>query len=179
MPPAVSQLDELPPPRKILAAVVQMTSTEDVGRNLEEAARLVRHAAAQGAALVGLPENFAFLGTDRDHRLTIAERLDPPGANGPGGAPGPILAAMTQLARESGVHLLLGGFPERSDTPTQIRNTSVLVAPDGRVIARAGSLVEATLIADIDLNENRSSHARALFLQHRRPELYAAWVGRA
>ncbi|MEO5766822.1 MAG: carbon-nitrogen hydrolase family protein [Polyangia bacterium] len=144
MPPMVSErvseLHQLPP-GKIRAAVVQMTSTEDVGHNLERAARLVRQAAAQGAELVGLPENFSFLGTDRDHRLAIAEALDPP----PGGGaaldgdrqhPGPILAAMTQLARDSGVHLLLGGFPERSDARTQIRNTSVLVAPDGSVMAR-------------------------------------------
>ena len=75
------------------------------------------------------------------HRLATAEALDwPPGggASLDGGRqhPGPILAAMTQLARDSGVHLLLGGFPERSDAPPQIRNTSVLVAPAGRVVAR-------------------------------------------
>ena len=54
---------------------------------------------------------------------------------------------------------------------------SYVCAPDGRVIARAPAMEEATLIADVSLADTRDSHARRLFLQHRRPELYAAWVG--
>ena len=53
---------------------------------------------------------------------------------------------------------------------------SYLCAPDGRVIARAPALQEAILAADIDLRAAAESHARRLFLQHRRPELYAAWL---
>ena len=34
-----------------------------------------REAAASGAKLIGLPENFAYLGSDRDHRLSLAERV--------------------------------------------------------------------------------------------------------
>jgi N-carbamoylputrescine amidase len=49
-------------------------------------------------------------------------------------------------------------------------------SPDGRIIARAPSLQDTVLIADIDLGETSSSHARRLFMQHRRPELYADWV---
>jgi predicted amidohydrolase len=55
---------------------------------------------------------------------------------------------------------------------------SYVCGPDGRVLARAGALVETTLTAEIDLASTRRSHARELFLQHRRPELYAAWVAR-
>jgi predicted amidohydrolase len=110
---------------------VQMTSTEEVERNLETTRKLVRRAAAAGATLVGVPENFAFLGTDRDHRLAIAESLE-----GGDAAAGPILAAMVALARETQVHLLLGGFPERTTTGDRIRNTSVLLDPTGRVLAR-------------------------------------------
>lgn len=131
------------PPRKLRVAVLQMTSTEDVAGNLATAARLVRQAARDGAALIGLPENFAFLGTDRDHRLAVAEHLEVPSGESPSPAPpgplpfpGPILAAMTELARDTAVHLLLGGFPERSGTPGHIRNTSVLLGPDGRIQAR-------------------------------------------
>ena len=53
---------------------------------------------------------------------------------------------------------------------------SFVCAPDGRVIARAAALEDETLIADIDLRENAASHARRLFMQHRRPELYAGWI---
>jgi beta-ureidopropionase len=53
---------------------------------------------------------------------------------------------------------------------------SFVCAPDGRVIARAPALEDTILRADLDLASAGDSHARKLFLQHRRPELYAAFV---
>lgn len=55
---------------------------------------------------------------------------------------------------------------------------SFVCAPDGRVVARAGLGTDEFLIADLDLGEVEHSHARRLFLKHRRPELYAEWLGR-
>jgi predicted amidohydrolase len=112
---------------RLRVAAAQMTSTEDIDANLATAARLVHRAADAGATFVALPENFAFLGSDRDHRLAIAEPVHE-------GA-GPLLTAMQTLAREADVNLLLGGFPERSEHPGHIYNTAVLLAPDGSVTA--------------------------------------------
>jgi N-carbamoylputrescine amidase len=53
---------------------------------------------------------------------------------------------------------------------------SFVCSPDGRVIARAGTLTSTILHADLDLSEVAQSHARRLFLHHRRPELYAEWL---
>ena len=53
---------------------------------------------------------------------------------------------------------------------------SFVCAPDGRVIARAPALKDAILSADLSLEEVAGSHARRLFLQHRRPELYGSWL---
>ncbi|NNF58315.1 MAG: carbon-nitrogen hydrolase family protein [Rhodothermaceae bacterium] len=55
---------------------------------------------------------------------------------------------------------------------------SFVCAPDGRVIARAGSGTEELLLADLDLSEVERSHAKRLFLRDRRPELYADWLVR-
>ena len=55
---------------------------------------------------------------------------------------------------------------------------SFVCAPDGRVVARAGSGTEEILITDIDLTDVEQSHARKLFLRDRRPELYADWLAR-
>ncbi|PAP77946.1 carbon-nitrogen hydrolase family protein [Rubrivirga marina] len=55
---------------------------------------------------------------------------------------------------------------------------SFVCSPDGRVIARAGQGTEEILIADVDLDAVRQSHARRLFLRDRRPELYADWLAR-
>jgi deaminated glutathione amidase len=114
--------------RRFKVAAVQVCSGEDVTRNLERARDLTLAAARSGAALVGLPENFAYLGSDRDHKLAIAEPLDER-------APGPILTAMQEAARAAGVWLLHGGFPERA-TADRIGNTSVLLDEAGRVRAR-------------------------------------------
>jgi N-carbamoylputrescine amidase len=53
---------------------------------------------------------------------------------------------------------------------------SFVCAPDGRVVARAPTMEETILYADVDLQQTEKSHARRLFLQHRRPELYGEWV---
>jgi predicted amidohydrolase len=121
---------------ELVVGAVQMTSSDNVETNLECAGELVREAASAGALLVGLPENFAYLGDDRDHRLSIAEVLPAPDPTGTTGAPvgGPILSAMRELARGAGTWLLLGGFPERTEG-TRIRNSAILLDPGGAVVA--------------------------------------------
>jgi predicted amidohydrolase len=120
---------------ELVVGAVQMTSTEDLEANLERARELVRQAATAGALLVGLPENFAYLGNDRDHRLAIAETLPDPGTGArDDGAPTPILGAMQELARATGTWLLLGGFPERG-AGNKIRNSAVLLDPTGAVVS--------------------------------------------
>lgn len=55
---------------------------------------------------------------------------------------------------------------------------SFVCDPAGRVIARAGRLKEEILYCDVHLEEATNSHARRLFMRDRRPELYAAWLGK-
>jgi N-carbamoylputrescine amidase len=55
---------------------------------------------------------------------------------------------------------------------------SFVCGPDGVVLARAGSLTEEILYADLDLSLAKTSHARRLFLRDRRAELYAEWLAR-
>ena len=54
---------------------------------------------------------------------------------------------------------------------------SFVCGPDGAVLARAGTGTEETLVADLDLTACDRSHARRLFLRHRRPDLYPGWLG--
>jgi predicted amidohydrolase len=122
---------------ELVVGAVQMTSSDNVESNLERASDLVREAASAGALLVGLPENFAYLGDDRDHRLSIAETLPSLVPGEPGAPPtvGPILSTMRELARGAGTWLLLGGFPERADDGARIRNSAILLDPAGTVVA--------------------------------------------
>jgi N-carbamoylputrescine amidase len=52
---------------------------------------------------------------------------------------------------------------------------SFVCDPNGVVVARAAQGTDEILYADIDFTLNARSHARQLFLQHRRAELYASW----
>jgi predicted amidohydrolase len=106
-----------------LAAVVQMTSTTDVERNLAAAEALVERAAGRGAAFVGLPENFAFL------------RAEGQPAPDPQDLDGPWVRRMAGLARRLKVTLLLGSLPERVPGDARVHNTSVLLGPDGAAVA--------------------------------------------
>ncbi len=52
---------------------------------------------------------------------------------------------------------------------------SFVCNPAGKVIARAGLGTDEILYCDLDFAEVNRSHARQLFFQHRRPELYCEW----
>jgi N-carbamoylputrescine amidase len=53
---------------------------------------------------------------------------------------------------------------------------SFVCDPNGEVIARAAQGRDEILYADVDFARNDRSHARQLFMKHRRPELYARWL---
>jgi len=110
-------------PVRPIVAVAQMTSTTDVERNLAAAEDLVERAAHRGAAFVGLPENFAFL---RSEGEPVPEPQD---------LDGPWVRRMAGLARRLQVTLLLGSLPERVTGEARVRNTSVLLGPDGGTLA--------------------------------------------
>ena len=55
---------------------------------------------------------------------------------------------------------------------------SFVCNPEGRVIGQAGQGTEETLMVELDLELVNQSHARRLFLEHRRPELYESWICR-
>jgi predicted amidohydrolase len=107
----------------VRVAVVQLTSTDDLARNLACAEGLVREAAAAGARFVALPEMFAFLrreGSDFSH----AQPVD-----------GEILGRVRGWAAELEVRILAGSIAERVPGEARVHNTSALISPEGRVEA--------------------------------------------
>jgi predicted amidohydrolase len=135
-----------------LAAVVQLTATGDLARNLTRAGELVRRAAGRGARLVVLPENVAFLGPE-EAKLRVAEAFEPQG-----NATGPIGEALREVATASGVWVLWGGLPERSSEPSRTYNTSVLVDACGALVARYRKvhLFDVALADGTTLTESRT-----------------------
>jgi deaminated glutathione amidase len=133
---------------RFLAAVVQMASGPRRDANLERASELVREAATRGASLVVLPEVFAWRGARSDE----AAHAEP--------IPGPSTDAMAELARTTGIHLLMGSILERSDGESRTFNTTCLLSPRGELLARYRKIH----LFDVDLPGRvtvRESDARA------------------
>jgi deaminated glutathione amidase len=124
----VSTLPAMASPEGALrVAAVQMNSQDDVAQNLAVVERRVAEAKEQGASLVLLPENFAFMGGTDEQRRDVAERLD---------GDGPIVSTLRRLAREHQLTLIGGGMPERTDDPQRPHNCSVVVDERGGLTAR-------------------------------------------
>jgi nitrilase len=112
-----------------------MTSGDDVGANLTAAAKFVAQAADQGAELVALPENFAFL---RREGMAI------PCAQGVGGE---IVGALRSWARTHRVWLVGGTFHEAVPGDERVANTCAAISPDGEIAA----LYRKIHLFDVDL----------------------------
>lgn len=110
----------------IRAAAVQMATGPSVDANLIEAERLVRDSAEAGAALVVLPENFAFMGKRDQDQLRIAET--------PGD--GPLQAFLRRLAARFGIWIVGGTIPLRAIAPDRVRAASLVFDDKGEQVAR-------------------------------------------
>nr|WP_297352742.1 carbon-nitrogen hydrolase family protein [uncultured Caldimonas sp.] len=107
-------------------AAIQMVTSCSVQGNLERAEDLIAQAAAAGAQLVALPENFAFMGRDDRDKLALAEPLDQ----------GPIQGMLSGAARTHRVWLIGGSVPLATDDPQRVGNTTLVYGPRGERVAR-------------------------------------------
>ncbi len=108
-------------------AAIQLNSQDDLAENLRVCTELVRSAAARGARIVLLPENFAHFTADLSRRQ-VAESLE--------GPPGPIRDALTRMAKEHQIVVVGGGFPELSGDGERPYNTCAVFGPSGELLAR-------------------------------------------
>ncbi len=109
----------------IKVACVQMRSGTDVAENIASASALIRQAAGQGAQLIATPEMTTLL----DRKPGAAWEKSTTEEADPG------LAAFRKLAGELGVTILIGSIAIRA-TDGKCANRSLLIGPDGQVIAR-------------------------------------------
>jgi deaminated glutathione amidase len=103
---------------------VQLNGSGGLDDVLQTAERLVARAVAFGAQLVGLPEKWNAIG-DAQRMLDAGETLE-------GGA---TIGALRSWARQHQIWIVGGSISERVEQSSRIRNLSVLVDPEGRVVA--------------------------------------------
>ncbi|WP_353258285.1 carbon-nitrogen hydrolase family protein [Prochlorothrix hollandica] len=133
--------------RSYLAAAIQMTSLPDLDHNLAQAEELIDLAVRQGAELISLPENFSFMGEDKERVAKAA-----------------MLAESSQkflktIAQRYQVTLLGGGFPVPV-SETQVHNVALLIGPDGNELTR----YQKVHLFDVDLPDGNTYRESATAL---------------
>ncbi len=107
-----------------MAAALQLTSTSKPEVNFAVVEEQIELASRRGVELIGLPENFAFMGEDKQ-RLELSSSLSEQCSR-----------FLVTMARRYQVVLLGGGFPVPVGDGQRTLNRSELVGRDGQLLAR-------------------------------------------
>ena len=128
------------------SAVIQMVSQDDVLANLQRATVLIEQAAAGGARLAVLPENFAAMGRRDAAVIGRAEAL----------GEGPILPWLKRTARDHRLWIVAGTLPlpPTGQPDAKAHACSLLIDEDGEIAARYDKLH----LFDVDVADNRGRY---------------------
>ncbi|HEX2331872.1 MAG TPA: carbon-nitrogen hydrolase family protein [Burkholderiales bacterium] len=107
-------------------AAIQMVSGPDVAPNLAAADRLISAAAAAGAKLAALPENFYMIGRQERDKVAVRE---------PDGG-GPIQQFLADAARKNAIWIIGGTAPISGADETRIRGACLVYDDMGKRVAR-------------------------------------------
>lgn len=136
---------------KVMCAAVQMASSPNVGANLLEAGRLIEKAAAEGARLVVLPENFAMMGMHDADKLAAAEQ----------DGSGPIQDFLAKAAERFKLWLVGGTLPIRVEGKNLVRASCLVYDDQGR---RAGRYDKIHLF-DVDVPGTSESYRESATIE--------------
>jgi len=107
-------------------AAIQMVSGPEVAANLAAAERLIAAAAAAGAKLAALPENFYIIGRHEGDKVKVRE---------PDGA-GPIQQFLSETAKKHRLWIVGGTAPISTEDEKRIRGACLVYDDAGRRVAR-------------------------------------------
>jgi predicted amidohydrolase len=134
-------------PARFTAACLQMRSGRDVLKNRDDVVALAREAAAKGARFVQTPEMTSLVCRDR------AELFDKVGPE----AEDPVLAALREVARETGVMIQIGSIAVREGD--KVANRGFLIDSDGDIAASYDKIH----LYDVDLPNGESWRESATY----------------
>lgn len=106
-------------------ALIQMTSSADVDRNMQHVEQFLKQAKDQHAELAVLPENFAFMGMKETDKLEIAEQY----------GHGAIQRKISQLAKQLKLWIIAGTIPMKT-SGAKVRSSSIVFDEQGTQVAR-------------------------------------------
>lgn len=111
--------------RTYMAAVVQMDTQNQKEENWKQMAAYVDEAAAKGAKLVAFPEVVNILSEEPQYAEPI---------------PGPTTELLMKKAKEHGIWIHGGSISEVNPEGFRTYNTTVLIDPNGEIVARYSKL---------------------------------------
>ncbi|MBV8496952.1 MAG: carbon-nitrogen hydrolase family protein [Gammaproteobacteria bacterium] len=126
-------------------AAIQMTSGPEVGANLDQARPLLEEAAARGAGLAVLPENFSFMGLKDADKRAVAE------ADGRG----PAQEFLATMARRLRLWIIGGTIPVAAPGDGRVAAASLVYSSDGERVGRYDKIH----LFDVDI-PGRAEHYR-------------------
>lgn len=106
-------------------AVIQLCASADIVENLRQIESFCERAKAQGASLVALPENCAFMGASERAKLALTEAF----------GEGPLQEAIAAMARHFGLWIVAGTLPLKG-TGERARASSLVFDEYGKCAAR-------------------------------------------
>ena len=125
-------------------AAIQMTSGPEVSVNLEQARLLLEEAAARGARLAALPENFSFMGLKDADKRSVAE---PEGH-------GPVQEFLAATSRRLRLWIVGGTVPLKAGPDGRVAAASLVYDGDGACVARYDKIH----LFDVDLPGRAESY---------------------
>ena len=165
--------------KSYLAAAIQMTSVPDLEKNLIQAEELIDLAVRQGAELVGLPENFSFMGDETDklaQKDVISQATE---------------KFLIKMAQRFQVTILGGGFPVPVDDTSKVYNTALLIdangvelaryqkvhlfdvnVPDGNTYQESSTVMAGNILPPVYSSEDLGNIGLSICYDVRFPELY-------
>jgi len=133
-------------------AGIQMTSTQDLTENLNDAKRRIEEAVAQRAELVVLPEMFATMGMDEAGKVKHREAI----------GQGPIQDFLHTQARRHGIWIVGGTIPiSISGETNKVRAACLVYNDQGEVYARYDKIH----LFDVQLRASQEAYAESKMIE--------------
>jgi deaminated glutathione amidase len=122
-----------------IAAAIQLNSQPDLSESMKQAKNAVEKAAGQNADFIALPENFPFMGDEKEkHRQ--AEPISQA-----------VMEQIPQWAKTYQATIMAGGFPVRAKSG-KVFNRAIIVNPKGEITAKYDKIH----LFDVTLSDNES-----------------------
>jgi len=127
--------------KSIRVAAIQMCATGNRDANLVRANSLMEEAVENGAELLSLPENFAFIGREGD-QVQVAENIED----------GPSVRCLRDFAAGHHVAIVGGSVALKTANPAKVANACLVFDSEGELVARYDKMH----LFDVSVDEEHS-----------------------